>query len=111
MTHRGPIFTQTFQFMNIIAKPMGDIDPYRDDRPSLIAENARLRKELAKSKRRGAWPAVIALAAYVVLITELRDWLNGNDPTRYWIAVASILGALGISIAIAIRLLFLSGRS
>jgi cell division septal protein FtsQ len=87
------------------------MDPYRDDRPSLVAENERLRRELAKTKRRRIWPAFLSLGAYVVLITELRDWLSSSNPTQYWIAVVSIVGALGLSVAIAVRLLFTSGRS
>ena len=83
-----------------------DIDPYRTDRPTLVAENARLRRELAHTKRRRAWPAVASLGVYVLLVTQLRDWLNGTDATRYWLAIISLVASLGVSVAVAIRLLF-----
>jgi hypothetical protein len=83
--------------------------PYRDDRASLEAENERLRRELDRARRVRAWPAVAALAAYVLLVTELRGWLNGADPVRYWIAVVSLVLTLGVSVAIALRLV-IGGR-
>lgn len=89
---------------------VSDVDPYRDDRPSLVAENERLRRELARSRRRRAWPAVVALAVYVLLLTELRQWLNGTDPVRYWVALGALIAALGVSVGFAIRLFF-GGRS
>lgn len=85
---------------------VSELDPYRDDRPSLAAENARLRRELAKTRKRRAWPVVAALVAYVALLTELRDWLNGADPVRYWFALGSLLAALGVSVVLAVRLVF-----
>ena len=88
---------------------VSDLDPYRDDRPSLVAENARLRKELAKTRRRRAWPVVAALVVYVVLVTELQGWLNGTDPVRYWFGLGSLVAALGVSVVLALRLVF-AGR-
>ncbi|XXT17373.1 hypothetical protein WME94_44815 [Sorangium sp. So ce429] len=88
---------------------MRDLDPYRDGRPSLLAENERLRRELARLRRRRAWPAVAALGGYLLLVTELRGWLNGADPVRYWAALVALLLALGVSVASALRLIV--GRS
>ncbi|WP_437672858.1 hypothetical protein [Sorangium sp. So ce131] len=84
---------------------MRDLDPYRDSRPGLVAENERLRRELAGRRRRRAWPAVAAIAAYVALVTELGGWLNGTDPVRYWAALLSLLLALGVSVATALHLI------
>jgi hypothetical protein len=82
-----------------------DLHPYRDDRESLIAENASLRRELARLRRRRAWPALASLATYLLILTELRDWLNGTDPVRYWLAILSLVIALGASATGAIHLI------
>jgi hypothetical protein len=80
-------------------------DPYRDERPSLLAENARLRAEITRLKRRRALPAVASLAAYLVILTELGDWLNGTDPVRYWVALLSLGLAFCVGLASAIHLI------
>ncbi len=84
---------------------MADLDPYRDSRPGLLAENERLREEIARLRRRRAWPPVAALVVYLVLVTELGGWLNGADPVRYWLSLGSLLLALGVSVASALHLI------
>ncbi|WP_437997051.1 hypothetical protein WMF26_40065 [Sorangium sp. So ce185] len=84
---------------------MSGLDPYRDGRPSLAAENERLRRELARLRRRRAWPAAAALGGYVALVTALRGWLNGADPVRYWVALVALLLAFGVSVASALWLI------
>lgn len=86
------------------ALPPG-LDPYRDERLSLLAENARLRAEIARLRRGRSWPTVIALVGYIVLITQLSSWLNGTDPVRYWLAISSLVVALGAGAASAILLI------
>jgi hypothetical protein len=80
--------------------------PYRDERQSLLAENARLNREIARRRRRRVWPAVASIGAYVVLLTQLRDWLNGTDPVRYWIALLSLIVALGAGAASVVVYIF-----
>ena len=85
--------------------PPPDLEPYRDERLSLLAENARLRGEIVRLRRGRSWPTVVALVSYVVLITQLSSWLNGTDPVRYWLAVSSLVIALGAGAASAIHLI------
>jgi hypothetical protein len=84
--------------------PQG-LDPYRDERLSLLAENARLRSEIVRLRRGRSWPTVVALVSYIVLITQLGSWLNGTDPVRYWLAIISLVVALGAGAASAIHLI------
>jgi hypothetical protein len=79
--------------------------PYRDERLSLPAENARLRDEIARLRRGRSWPTVAALVGYVVLVTQLSGWLNGTDPVRYWLAIVSLVVALGVGAASALHLI------
>ncbi len=63
-------------------------DSYRDETASLVAENARLRAELARvrgPRRRAGAAAVLALAD-VVTGLALRPWFNGGSDAKFWLA-------------------------
>lgn len=85
---------------------------YRDERPSLEAENARLQGQLeasqaALSRRRR--PVFVALAVLVACGVDaaaffvLRDWINGRNDTLVYagfaaIAVLVVLHALVVAL-------------
>jgi hypothetical protein len=70
-------------------------DGYRDETASLVAENARLRSELARvrSPRRRAAGAVALAAADVTAGLLLRPWFNGGSDAKFWLA-AILVAAL-----------------
>ena len=84
---------------------MSDPGPYRDDRDSLLAENRRLRRQLAVHPRVRAWPALAALAVYAVALVTLADWLHAGSALRYWVAVAILIGSLVAAAGFGLRIL------
>jgi hypothetical protein len=61
---------------------------YRDETASLVAENARLRTELARVRgpRRRAAAVVALVVADVVTGLALRPWFNGGSDAKFWMA-------------------------
>jgi hypothetical protein len=70
---------------------------YRDETASLVAENARLRAELAHirhpRRRLGAAAAVVGLD--VVTALTLRPWFNGASDAKFW-AACGLVGLLAL---------------
>ena len=84
---------------------------YRDDRPSLAAENARLRAELAglrgarrsRAQRAAAVVAVLLLDAWV--FTLVVGWVNTPRDAEVWLGWAVAALTLGMNVVAAKRLL------
>ena len=93
--------------------PMPPTDPYRDDRPTLTAENKRLRAELArlKSRRRRVFvvvAAVVALGAVDVLAFGLvRSLINAASDARalggFALVALLIVGHALVAVRVASR--------
>jgi hypothetical protein len=83
---------------------MSSHDGYRDERASLVAENERLRAELARIRgpRRRASTAVALLAADVAVVLLLRPWFNGSSDAEFWTAAAVSLTVTVAAIAYAV---------
>ena len=77
---------------------MSSQEPYRDENASLVAENERLRGELARLRapRRRASTAVALVASDAAVVLLFRPWFNGESDAKFWIAVGvSLLLTLG----------------
>lgn len=84
---------------------------YRDDRPGLAAENARLRAELAglrgarrsRAQRAAAAVAVLLLDAWV--FTLVVGWVNTPRDAEVWLGWAVAALTVGMNVVAAKRLL------
>lgn len=91
---------------------MSGRDPYRDERDSLAAENARLRGELAATRGRrlstGARVAAGALVAgvNVAAFLYLPGLLNARDDGRVYVGGAVALLVIGLDVLFATRVAF-----
>jgi hypothetical protein len=79
-------------------------EPYRDETASLVAENERLRAELARIRapRRRAAGAMALLASDVVAVLLLRPWFNGESDAKFWTALLISASLTLVSIAYAV---------
>lgn len=91
---------------------MSGRDPYRDERDSLAAENARLRGELAATRGRrlstGARVAAGALVAgvNVAAFLYLPGLFNARDDGRVYAGGAVALLVIGLDVLFATRVAF-----
>ena len=85
-------------------------ESYRDETASIVAENERLRAELARLRapRRQLASAAALLASDVAAVMLLRPWFNGGSDAKFWAALA-ISAALAVA-AIAYALGLVSRR-
>jgi hypothetical protein len=65
---------------------------YRDETASLVAENARLRSELARVRgpRRRAAAAAVLVVVDIVSALTLRPWFNGGSDAKFWAATVIV---------------------
>ena len=91
---------------------MSDLEPYRDERESLRAENERLRSDLARAHYRGRAVHVAAgLFAHVIARQLVGPWLNGDDDLRFWLGVAVAVLPLLYALVALVRVLRPAPRS
>ena len=80
--------------------------PFRDEKESLRAENARLRQALkTRIRPRRPLAALVMVAADFGAVVVLRPWLNASDDLHFWLAITvlSALGALALFFALGSR--------
>jgi hypothetical protein len=65
--------------------------PFRDEVETLRRENARLRADLAASRRPRAGLGLAVAAIGAVAAQLLRPWLNGSSDVRFWGAAAILV--------------------
>jgi hypothetical protein len=80
-----------------VTAPLRPHEDYRDETASLLAENERLRAEIARLRgpRSRLGPALALFASDFAAVLLLRPWFNGGSDAKFWAAVA-ISAALAI---------------
>lgn len=86
---------------------MSSQEPYRDENASLVAENERLRGELARlrapaRRTRRASTAVALVASDAAVVLLFRPWFNGESDAKFWVAVGVSLLLTLAAIAYAV---------
>lgn len=91
---------------------MSEHDPYRDDRNTLVAENERLRHELARLRRRRLFfGARVALGALLVGVNvtafvALPGLLNARDDGRVYLGAMLAFVVVVLDVLFATRVAF-----
>ena len=87
-------------------------EDYRDETASLVAENERLRSELARLRapRRRTASAVALIASDITAVMLLRPWFNGESDAKFWAAVAISVALALAAMAYALGLVPRSGN-